>query len=407
MIVEKERQIPVEGNYDVIVSGGGIAGIAAALASARTGAKTLLIEKMYLLGGLATSGLITVYLPICDGNGTQVSFGIAEELLRLSVRHGIEPTGSEVAHNPWLEESTPEQRQKRRFEVRFNANLYAILCEKLLEENGVDILLGTSICSAAVENQKITAVITENKSGRQAYTAKSFVDATGDADLCWQAGENTVNFQQGNVWCTWFYEAEESGYKLHVLGSCDKPDKQKTPEELANDTRARYTGLDGREISDMVCLTHGEVLESFLKRGGIGPNHALATLATIPELRMTRRVDGLYTLDDMEMFKSFEDSIGMVSDWRKAGPVYEIPFRTLYGSKIKNVITCGRCISVTDPMWDITRVIPDCAVTGEAAGTAAAMSNDFGNLDVALLQKKLRENGVRLHLEDVGLAAKR
>ena len=403
MIVEKERQIPVAGNYDVIVSGGGIAGIAAALAAARTGAKTLLIEKMYLLGGLATSGLITVYLPICDGNGTQVSFGLAEELLRLSVKHGIEPTDSEVAHNPWLEDGTPEERKKERFRVRFNGNLYAVLCEKLLEETGVDILMGSSICSAAVEDGKITAVITENKSGRQAYTGKSFVDATGDADLCWQAGEDTVNFQQGNVWCTWFYEAGEDGYKLHVLGTCDKPDKYKTPEELANDTRTRYTGLDGKEISDMVCLTHSQMLESFLTRGGIGPNHALATVPTIPELRMTRRIDGLYAIHDTEKFKHFEDSIGMVSDWRRMGPVYELPFRCLYGRKIKNLIACGRCMSATDDMWDITRVIPDCVVTGEAAGTAAAMSDDFGAMDVKILQKKLQENGVRLHLEDVGL----
>ena len=152
-------------------------------------------------------------------------------------------------------------------------------------------------------------------------------------------------------------------------------------------------------------MTHTETLNSFLSRGGITSEHALATLPTIPELRMTRRVDGLYTLDDTEMFKSFDDSIGMVSDWRRSGPVYEIPFRTMYGEKIRNLITCGRSISVTDAMWDITRVIPDCVVTGEAAGTAAAMSDDFGAMDVKILQKKLQENGVRLHLEDVGLAA--
>ena len=405
MIVEKERRIPVAGNYDVIVCGGGIAGVAAAIAAARAGAKTLLMEKMYLLGGLATSGLITVYLPICDGMGTQVSYGLAEELLLLSVKHGEEAHPNEVKKNPWIYGGTPEERKKHRYRVRFNGNIYAILCEKLLEESGVDILLGTSVCSAAVEDGKITAVITENKSGRQAYTAKSFVDATGDADLCWQAGENTATFRQGNVWCTWFYETGDNGYHLQVLGTCDKPDKQKTPEELAKDTRSRYTGLDGKEISDMVCMTHTETLNSFLSRGGITSEHALATLPTIPELRMTRRVDGLYTLDDTEMFKSFDDSIGMVSDWRRSGPVYEIPFRTMYGEKIRNLITCGRSISVTDAMWDITRVIPDCVVTGEAAGTAAAMSDDFGAMDVKILQKKLQENGVRLHLEDVGLTA--
>jgi hypothetical protein len=112
---------------------------------------------------------------------------------------------------------------------------------------------------------------------------------------------------------------------------------------------------------------------------------------------MTRRVDGEYTLDTKEMHKYFEDSIGMVSDWKKRGPIYEVPFRTLYSAKTKNLIFAGRCTSVTEAMWDIMRVIPCCAVTGEAAGVAARVALEDGVLpsqvDVKRVQQQLIENG--------------
>jgi hypothetical protein len=116
---------------------------------------------------------------------------------------------------------------------------------------------------------------------------------------------------------------------------------------------------------------------------------------------MTRKLVGEYVLSDKEMHTYFENSIGMVSDWRKRGPVYEVPFGTLYSKKVKNLIMAGRCTSVTEPMWDIMRVIPCCAVTGQAAGTAAALSDDFSALDIKLLQKVLEENKVILHEKDL------
>ena len=91
----------------------------------------------------------------------------------------------------------------------------------------------------------------------------------------------------------------------------------------------------------------------------------------------------------------------MVSDWRKRGPVYEVPFSTLYSKEVKNLIAAGRCTSVTDSMWDIMRVIPCCAVTGQAAGIAAAISQDFSEIDLARLQSLLEENGVVLHEQDL------
>ena len=91
----------------------------------------------------------------------------------------------------------------------------------------------------------------------------------------------------------------------------------------------------------------------------------------------------------------------MIGDWRRRGPVHEIPFTALYGNEIQNLITTGRNISVNDALWDISRVIPACAVTGEAAGLAAAMTDNFAKLDVSVLQKRLVENGVVLHESDL------
>ena len=103
-------------------------------------------------------------------------------------------------------------------------------------------------------------------------------------------------------------------------------------------------------------------------------------------------------MDTSDDHKYFADSIGLISNWKKKGPIYEVPFGALIGD-LKNVIAAGRCISNTDAMWDVTRVIPCCAVTGEAAGIAAAMGGDVDTLDVAELQKKLVNNGVVLHID--------
>ena len=125
-----------------------------------------------------------------------------------------------------------------------------------------------------------------------------------------------------------------------------------------------------------------------------GPN-TISTLSTIPQIRMTRRIVGEYTLDTAQDHEEFEDSIGGIGHWRRRGPAYHIPFGCLYSRKVPNLITAGRSISVTEPMWDLTRVIPPCAVTGEAAGTAAALADDFGTLDMRILRNCLAEKGVR------------
>lgn len=392
--LEERIQTPVAGAYDVAVCGGGFAGISAALASARQGKRTLLLERQFMLGGLATAGLVTIYLPLCDGMGRQVSFGIAEELFKLSILHGAE----DGYPANWLDGVGTRTEKDPRYKVRYNAQLFAILAERFLRDAGVDILYGSYVVDVDMQGDKIKHIMIESKSGRQAYRVGSVVDATGDCDIARFANAPTCTFRQGNVPAGWYYSVGQEGYRLRMVGYSDIPDEEKTPERRAQDAgKPRFAGLEAEEISRFMQVSHGMTYEHFLKERENDPTVWPVTASTVPQLRMTRRICGEYELSNREEHTRFEDSVGMISNWKKRGPVYEVPFRCLYSRQVKNLITAGRCVSVNEPMWDVMRVIPCCAVTGQAAGTAAAMTSDFSTLDVGALQARLRADGVILH----------
>ena len=252
-----------------------------------------------------------------------------------------------------------------------------------------------------MDKNRIQQLIVENKSGRTAFTVRAVVDATGDCDIAWFASAPTDTFKQGNVLAAWYYYADKNGYKLQQVGAADTPDEEKDGKEKKPLVDRRFTGLDGKEISEMVCLSHKATLEHWIKKRETDPDAVLTTISTIPQIRMTRKLVGEYTLAHTEEHTYFETSVGMVSNWKRRGPIYEIPFETLYNRSVTNLIVAGRCTSVNETLWDVMRVIPCCAVTGQAAGTAAALTDDFSTLDIRKLQLVLEKNGVVIHEKDL------
>lgn len=409
----------------VLVAGGGIAGIAAALAAARTEKKlgrtpdVLLLEREYNLGGLATLGLITCYLPLCDGCGHQVIYGIGEELLRLSCRDGAH---EEKYPAEWLdvpdELADPEKRIKTRFRVSFNAALMMLRCERLLLSEGVRLLYGTTVCAVARDGDRITHVVCENKSGRFAVAVDSVIDATGDADVAFAAGAETKQLGQGNVAAGWYYSTHRATgeRKLHVVGNSDIPDEEKAGRDdyrrFPDDQR--FFGFDGDVMNALVLKSHEMTYRHWAEANAADPDFLPDLITAYPEVRMSRRIVGA-AAPDSAYYGTFPephgeengyaaDSIGLSGHWRHRGPIYEIPFGSIRSATVRNLLAAGRTTDCTDGMWDNVRVIPTCAVTGEAAGTAAAMFSDFSALsaaELAALQDTLRADGVKIHVSEL------
>ena len=394
--LEKASEVDIRYYYDTVIVGGGVAGVAAAIASARGGKKTLLIEEQYMLGGLATCGLITYYLPLCDGKGTQLSFGLAEELFRLSISVGED----NLYPSAWWSGDDVEKRKEKRYVTQFNPNVFSILLDEVVSKSGGDILFGTRLskCILNKESNLIEGIIAENRSGRFGIKATNFIDATGDAILCELAGAKTALYQRKNELAAWYYENIDGEYRLQEVGCRDTDE--------AYEVIGRFQGIDGQELSDVTLQSHKIMLDRFLEKGKNSKKHSLATIPTIPQVRMTRRLVGYKTMTVEDDRKYIPDSVGMFGNWRKKGPAYEMPFGSLICKEIRNLATAGRSISADDDMWDLTRVIPPCVVSGEAVGTACALGGYIADTDIGALQLRLALNGVKLHLDEVEISYK-
>ena len=388
MVTEPARRVKITGRYDVVVVGGGVAGVAAAVAASRCGAKTLLVEKEYALGGLATLGLVVAYLPLCDGKGKQVSFALAEELLLLTTHDG-----SAAVPQCWLKNGDQEKRSKQRYSLHFNAASAILLLEEFICDNGIDLLYDTRFSTVIKSNGRIEAGVFENKSGRIAVECGSIVDSTGDADVCFAAGEQTISLDT-NTAGGWYYTTGEEGLELFKLYRPFDPEGKVVPENGGKG----YSGSDGRSVTEHMLDSRVMIREHIAAIRSIRGDETIwpFLIPTFAGFRMTRRLKGGmdFPANDRE---SYADSIGLIGDWRKRGPVYSIPFRALAAVSTLNLVAAGRCISAGGYGWDQSRSIPACAVTGQAAGTAAAISDAPSLIDTDKLQHNLRNQGCKLH----------
>lgn len=437
-ITEPARQTPIIAEADVVVLGGGPAGITAAVAAARNGARTLLVERYGFLGGNGTIAMVTNFAgmhAILDGEIHQLVHGIADDILARIDHFG----GLNAVHT--VLGKTAAQA--------YDVAAYKLAADDLLMGAGVDILFHCLAVGAVVEDDAITALLVENKSGRGAIRGSYFIDCSGDGDLAyfagaaWDKGDDDGFIQ----YPTQMFRVNHVDDQLALNEG--KPNLSKlmqdaaasgkwaftrtsgviNPQKHSGEWRVNLTQipgpkggpLDGTDVFD---LTYGEIegrrqvqnIFSFLKSEVPGfKDSYLLEIAPQVGIRETRRVRGQYTLtvDDVLQARDFDDTIGISGwpierhtqghvEWRwiEGRGYHQIPFRCQIPLTLDNLLIAGRCASLTSEAQAATRVSGPCFAMGQAAGTAAAINVKGGivarDTDITALQRQLEIDGANL-----------
>lgn len=440
------RKIPVDREYDLIVAGGGPAGIGAALSAARLGARVLIIEATGCLGGMGTSGLVTAFDPMANGKEMLVG-GIMQEIVtKLYQRGFLGPNEKPEIFMKEYHHWTP-----------FQLEGYKLLLDELVTEAGIEVRFFTRVIEADADTKKgiLNGIIQQNIEGLRFVKAKTYIDCTGDAVLahlcgvqCREAGKDTPHIMPASL-CSYFANIDysKSGYvgTGHLLlqkaiedGHFSQIDRHLPGIFVMGNTLGYLNGGHIFNLNALSCesLSNGMILGrkiaqeylSFYRKYVSGyENIELATTASLMGVRESRRIVGEYELsyDDYISKREFPDQIAIfnksvdihpynsseeefkrhISEYEhtarlKPGEYYGIPYSILVPKGWKNLWVAGRCCSSDVSVHGSIRVQPAANMMGQAAGTAAVQSiatgQTAGNLNTATLVTTLRKAGAIL-----------
>ena len=393
--------LDIKARYDVIVCGGGVAGAAAAVSAAKNGLSTLLLEKSNILGGLGTLGLINLFVPMCNGRGKQIIFGLAEKWLRMSAELGWDTIPAEWANGE------PKEPTLVRYTQRYSPAIFAYRLTEELNRSGVDILFDCMATNPVMDGNICKGVITESKGGTEFYACGMLIDTTGDCDVLRRGGIPTVKGENFFTFATKMAtldsarEAVEKGDIRYIYKNFSGGDINLFGDRQPSDV-PRWSGLSAEEVSDYIIRNHLLVLEKL--RATDRKTRDIVTSPGMPQFRTTCHINGDYSLKVSDAYRHFDDSVCAINDFEHRDHLFEVPLRALTRSDYPNILTAGRSADGTGYAWDILRVIPPAILTGQAAAEAATLALRSGRaaaaVDIKALQAKLEAENVMIHFPD-------
>ena len=439
-IKEPSRETPVFRETDVLVVGGGPAGIGAAIAAARAGARTALLERYGHLGGLATGGMVICIMPMSDGGPELQITGICQEIVqRLDAEGGaVHPTithigsGNQELLNQWRSYPFGVVDDRVRFSVQFDPEKLKCVLNDMIEESGVELLLHSLACQAIVESNSVNGIIFESKSGRQAIKARVVIDCTGDGDILASAGAEyddapdpalrssklALIFRLGNIDVPTYMNYKTSYPERHAHS-------MKELEQMGGYTMVLRAWRDDvvwvnnfiadRNALDVGDLTRVEIEARkamlltirFFKDNIPGFKNAwLMDTASQIGVRCSRRLKGNYvvTSEDVRSGIIYEDTIAVcptfLPEHSPRARHMHIPYRSLVPKDVDSLIVAGRCFSSDSVANDLLSPIQFCVAMGQAAGAAAALTVRNGerlsDIEIQRLRAVLLGQGVHL-----------